>query len=148
MSPQNLLVSWHGEVSRPSLRGDTTISGWRGGRSPGQSSLQGGPKQVIDSAGRDSSPQSAEGARPPRSHSHDTERRWVPPPQVVEHWKGHVRWQERRKEDIYLRPLAKHPDTRALGVVAWLGTAWFHCRVTEVISNQCVSLDAADCALL
>ena len=82
--------------------------------------LHGAPKQFIVEAGRASFPHSWEGARPPRSHSQETDLRdflkfksqqyflmkhlfrsmkvaerkshlcWVPPPQVTEHWEGQV----------------------------------------------------------
>ena len=80
-----------------------------------QSWRQGGPKHWMVAAGLDSwAEHSVSGAKPPASHSQDTERDWEPLSQEAEHW---GRWGEREEEEErYLRPLPQDPDPLALGV--------------------------------
>ena len=124
--PQNLLVSWQGSTSLPSLEGETTMLG-----SGPQSRRQGGPKHWRVAAGLDSWEEHSEsGARPPASHSQDTERDWEPLSQEAEHWGGEVgggekgeggggggeEGEEEEREVCYLRPLPQDPYPLALCV--------------------------------
>ena len=89
-SPQNLLVSWQGTASLPSLEGAASLPSLEGlaralGSGP-QSWRQGGPKHWMLAAGLDSwLVHSWAGAMPAASHSQDTERSWEPPSQEAEH---------------------------------------------------------------